>query len=80
MKKSVVTLLATGMVLGAPFSTAFAAEQVSQQEALDKMEVVQKKWNDEQGNPSFLSGELSDKKVDSEKAVKSFLEENKELF
>ena len=42
MKKSVVTLLATGMVLGAPFSSAFAEEQVSQQEALDKMEVVQK--------------------------------------
>ncbi|MEH6935669.1 M4 family metallopeptidase [Bacillus sp. JJ783] len=80
MKKSIVTLLATGMVLGAPFSSAFAAEQVSQQEALDKMEVVQKKWNDEQGNPSFLSGKLSGKKVDSEKAVKSFLEENKELF
>ncbi|MDM5191453.1 M4 family metallopeptidase [Bacillus hominis] len=80
MKKSVVTLLATGMVLGAPFSNAFAEEQVSQQEALDKMEVVQKKWNDEQGNPSFLSGKLSDKKVDSEKEVKSFLEENKELF
>ncbi|MEK4745720.1 MULTISPECIES: M4 family metallopeptidase [unclassified Bacillus (in: firmicutes)] len=80
MKKSVVTLLATGIVLGAPFSNAFAEEQVSQQEALDKMEVVQKKWNDEQGNPSFLSGELSDKKVESEKAVKSFLEENKELF
>lgn len=39
-----------------------------------------KKWNDEQGNPSFLSGKLSDKKVDSEKEVKSFLEENKELF
>lgn len=39
-----------------------------------------KKWNDEQGNPSFLSGKLSGKKVDSEKAVKSFLEENKELF
>ncbi|PQZ40013.1 peptidase M4 [Bacillus sp. MYb209] len=80
MKKSVVTLLATGMVLGAPFSSAFAAEQVSQQEALNKMEVVQKQWNDEQGNPSFLSGELSDGKVDSEKAVKAFLEENKELF
>ncbi|OJD56275.1 M4 family metallopeptidase [Bacillus sp. NH11B] len=80
MKKSVVTLLATGIVLGAPFSNAFAEEQVSQQEALDKMEVVQKKWNDEQGNPSFLSGELSDKTVDSEKEVKSFLEENKELF
>ncbi|PHB53531.1 M4 family metallopeptidase [Bacillus toyonensis] len=80
MKKSVVTLLATGMVLGAPFSSAFAAEQISQQEALDKMEVVQKQWNDEQGNPSFLSGELSDKKVNSEKSVKSFLEENKELF
>ncbi|MEH6892048.1 M4 family metallopeptidase [Bacillus sp. JJ864] len=80
MKKSVVTLLATGMVLGAPFSNAFAEEQASQQKALDKMEVVQKTWNDEQGNPSFLSGELSDKKVESEKAVKTFLEENKELF
>ncbi|MEH7463133.1 M4 family metallopeptidase [Bacillus thuringiensis] len=80
MKKSVVTLLATGMVLGAPFSNAFAEEQASQQAALDKMEVVQKTWNDEKGNPSFLSGELSDKKVESEKAVKAFLEENKELF
>jgi len=80
MKKSVVTLLATGMVLGAPFSNAFAEEQASQQKALDKMEVVQKTWNDEKGNPAFLSGELSDKKVESEKAVKAFLEENKELF
>ncbi|MED1407129.1 M4 family metallopeptidase [Bacillus mycoides] len=80
MKKTVVTLLATGIVLGAPFSTAFAEEQVSQQEALDKMEVMQKTWNEEQGNPSFLSGELSDKKVKTEKEVKEFLEENKELF
>ena len=43
MKKTVITLLAAGTMLGAPFSTAFAEEQVSQQEAMDKMEVLQKK-------------------------------------
>ncbi|KPU52663.1 bacillolysin [Bacillus wiedmannii] len=80
MKKTVITLLAAGTMLGALFSTAFAEEQVSQQEAMDKMEVLQKNWNEEQGSPSFLSGDLSDKKVETQKAVKEFLEENKELF
>lgn len=42
MKKKVITLLAAGTMLGAPFSTAFAEEQVSQQEAMEKMEVLQK--------------------------------------
>ncbi len=42
MKKTVITLLAAGTMLGAPFSTVFAEEQVSQQEAMDKMEVLQK--------------------------------------
>ncbi|HDR5276907.1 M4 family metallopeptidase [Bacillus cereus] len=80
MKKTVVTLFAAGTMLGAPFSTVFAEEQVSQKEVMDKMEVQQKNWNEEQGSPSFLSGELSDKKVETQKAVKEFLEENKELF
>lgn len=80
MKKTFITLLAAGTMLGAPFSTAFAEEQVSQQEAMDKMEVLQKNWNEEQGSPSFLSGDLSDKKVETQKAVKELLEENKELF
>ncbi len=62
MKKTVITLLAAGTMLGAPFSTAFAEEQASQKEVMDKMEVQQKNWNEEQGSPSFLSGELSDKK------------------
>ncbi|MDK7557883.1 peptidase M4 family protein, partial [Bacillus paranthracis] len=60
MKKTVITLLAAGTMLGAPFSTAFAEEQASQKEVMDKMEVQQKNWNEEQGSPSFLSGELSD--------------------
>lgn len=80
MKKTVITLLAAGTMLGAPFSTAFAEEQASQKEVMDKMEVQQKNWNEAQGSPSFLSGELSDKKVETQKAVKEFLEENKELF
>ncbi len=43
MKKTVVTLLTAGAVLGAPFSTAFAEEQASQQKIMDQMEVVQKR-------------------------------------
>ena len=77
MKKTVITLLAAGTMLGAPFSTAFAEEQASQKEVMDKMEVQQKNWNEEQGSPSYLSGELSDKKVETQKAVKEILEEIK---
>ncbi len=62
MKKTVITLLAAGTMLGAPFSTAFAEEQTSQQEAMEKMEVLQKNWNKNQGSPSFLSGDRSDKR------------------
>ncbi len=80
MKKTVVTLLTAGAVLGAPFSTAFAEEQASQQKIMDQMEVVQKDWDEEKGNPSFLAGELSAKNVQTQKEVEKFLEDNKALF
>ncbi|MGY1423852.1 M4 family metallopeptidase [Bacillus cereus] len=80
MKKRFTTLLAVSVALATPLSTSFAESQLTEQEALNKMEIHQKNWNDKQNNPSFLSGKLSDKKVRNQKEVQAFLEENKRLF
>ncbi|WP_052660084.1 hypothetical protein [Bacillus cereus] len=80
MKNGLSIALVAGISFGNSAINVYAEEQLSKQEALNKMEIVQETWNETQDNISFLSGDLSDNKVESQKEITYFFKENKELF
>ncbi|MBH0357667.1 M4 family metallopeptidase [Bacillus toyonensis] len=80
MKKIFVALLVSGITLSTFNLNISAEEDIQKQEILKKMEIKQENWSDNQENISFLSGNLSDKKVGNQKEIEAFLKENVELF
>lgn len=80
MRKILSIALISGISLGNSAINVYAEEQTAKQDALNKMEIVQEAWNETQDNISFLSGDLSDNKVEGQKEITDFLKENKELF
>ncbi|OTW44053.1 peptidase M4, partial [Bacillus thuringiensis serovar mexicanensis] len=80
MKKVLSIVLIFGISFSNSVLNVYAEEQISKQDALNKMKIIQETWNENQDNISFLSGELSDNKVKGQKEISDFLKENKELF
>ncbi|ARV91117.1 peptidase M4 [Bacillus thuringiensis serovar roskildiensis] len=80
MKKTFVALVVSGITLSTFNLNISAEEDIQKQEVLKKMEIKQENWSDNQENISFLSGKLSDKKVENQKEIEDFLKENVELF
>lgn len=81
-KKFTAIVLGTALTLSGtiPMTQASAASLPKEKQLLQKMELVQQKWDKEKSSPSFLSGKLSANKVQTESAVKSFLKENEAVY
>lgn len=92
MKKSLVLLLSIILIIST-FSASFAstvpqADKEKQMKIIEKWEKNSKdkqekltiKWDKDNGVPSFVRGNLSDKPVKNEKDVKDFLKANKDMF
>lgn len=81
MKKQVTAIiLGTALTFSAAMPLGASAAGPTQEELLKKMELVQKQWDKEKGNPLFLSGKLSSLKVKNDKDVKAFLKDNQAVY
>ncbi|QDP39036.1 M4 family metallopeptidase [Radiobacillus deserti] len=96
MKKPLVIGMVLTLVSGSlsiPLSPEVSAAKNEQTDKkLEQMKVIEKmensnnkkhvkvKWDKKRGVPEFITGDLSESSIDSEKEVLSFLEENRDLF
>ncbi len=56
MKKVLSIVLILGISFSNSVLNVYAEEQISKQDALNKMKIIQETWNENQDNISFLSG------------------------